>query len=192
MRRFKVFRGIAIAAVVGLALVAASCADRVAQAPEPEPEPISVANSALGIRIAQVPPGLAVAVNEESQLVLTTSDDASSGQLSVEVGPPEDGVNLVAAVNDHQRQIEAAAEGQFSGGAELVSHLGVAFRSRGQFLDLEAGAMLEEACVFVIHPGASRLLTLRYRYPAAQDSAARVDQLLAVFAEIESTSVPTE
>ena len=37
----------------------------------------------------------------------------------------------------------------------------------------------------MVHPTQSRLLTITYRYPAGDDSAARVEQLIGVLAEIE-------
>ena len=39
--------------------------------------------------------------------------------------------------------------------------------------------------LFLIHPSAYQLLEVRYRYPAADDSAARVEQLIEVLAELE-------
>ena len=60
---------------------------------------------------------------------------------------------------------------------------GVAFYSRGRFS--EAGATVEETVIFLIHPTASRQLEIHYRYPAGDDSAARVEQLIEVLAELE-------
>ena len=44
---------------------------------------------------------------------------------------------------------------------------------------------VEETVLFLIHPAANRQLEIHYRYPAADDSAARVEQLIEVLAELE-------
>jgi len=48
-----------------------------------------------------------------------------------------------------------------------------------------AGATVEETMLFLIHPTASRQLEIHYRYPVEDNSAARVNQLIAVLAELE-------
>jgi hypothetical protein len=39
--------------------------------------------------------------------------------------------------------------------------------------------------MFLIHPSAYRLIEIHYRYPAADDSSARVEKLIEVLAEME-------
>ena len=46
-------------------------------------------------------------------------------------------------------------------------------------------AAVEETVLFLIHPRDYRLLEIQYRYPAADDSAARVEQLIEVLSELE-------
>jgi hypothetical protein len=144
----------------------------------------SVTNESLGIRLASVPPDFEVSVNEAKKLELVPADNSIEGRLWFEVGPTETGVNLVAAVKGHQRHIEEFPEADYKGGQELLTPLGTAFYSRGQYL---AGLRrIEETVVLVLHPAEERLLTVAYRYPAGVDSSVRVQQLLDVVGGIES------
>ena len=45
--------------------------------------------------------------------------------------------------------------------------------------------MQEETLILLIHPAGNRLLTIAYRYPAGDDSAARVEQLIDVLSYLE-------
>jgi hypothetical protein len=146
----------------------------------------SVTNESLGIRLASIPPDFEVSVNEAKQLELVPADNSIEGRLWFEVGHGETGVNLVAAVKGHQRRIEELPEADYKGGQELITPLGAAFYSRGQFL---AGlTRSEETVVLTLHPAEERLLIVTYRYPAGVDSSVRVQQLLDVVGEVEAIS----
>lgn len=168
-----------LAPLVLLAL-ALSCA---APEPPPPPPPMTVENGDLGVIISSLPESFAVAVNEGAVLQLRPADELTRGVLSFEVSPELHSVNLVAAVTDHQAAIEALPEGQYQGAQELKADFGVAFYSRGRFVD--DGAPTEETIVVLIHKTGNRMLTLRYRYPAANDSAQRVEQLIDVLSRLE-------
>jgi hypothetical protein len=165
--------------VVVLALTALTCSQ-----PQPAPPPdTGIENIDLGIKLASVPEGLAEAINQGSDLELRPTDESVGGVLWFAVGPEQRGVNLVAAVHDHQAHIESLPEGTYKGAQELQGDFGVAFYSRGRFSDSDA--TVEETVLFRIHPSGNRLLEIHYRYPAGDDSAARVEQLIGVLAELE-------
>jgi hypothetical protein len=67
---------------------------------------------------------------------------------------------------------------EYMGGQELQGEFGTAFYSRGRYID--EGSLVEETAVFMIHPTGNRLLGIHYRYPAGEDSAARVEELIDV------------
>lgn len=165
---------------LALALALLSCA----QPPEPPPPPPpGVENAELDIKLASVPEGLRVAANEGRSLRLEPADPAAGGAIWFEVGPEEIGVNLVAAVQDHQQYIEGLPDGTYMGAQELQADFGTAFYSRGRFT--EDGAAVEETVIFRIHPRASRLLSIDSRYPAGDDSAQRVEQLIDLLSYVE-------
>ena len=165
--------------VVVLALTALTCSQ-----PQPAPPPdTGIENIDLGIKLASVPKGLAEAVNQGSNLELRPTDEGVVGVVWFAVGPEKRGVNLVAVVQEHQAGIESLPEGAYKGAQELQGDFGVAFYSRGRFS--EADATVEETVLFRIHPSGNRLLEIHYRYPAGDDSAARVEQLIEVLAELE-------
>ena len=151
--------------------------------PEPAPNP-GVENSELGIKLRSVPDGLETTINEGSILELRPTGDAETGTIWFHVGPDQHAVNLVATVEDHQAYIQSLSDGEYLGRQELSGDFGVAFYSRGRFTDNEAAA--EETVLFLLHPAAgNRLLEIHYRYPAGTDSAARVEKLIEVLAELE-------
>jgi hypothetical protein len=148
----------------------------------PPPADTGVENVDLGIKLASVPEGLKATVNEGSSLELRPTGEGVDGLMWFVVSPDLHAVNLVAAVTDHQAQIEGLPDGEYKGAQELQGGFGVAFYSRGNFTD--NAAAIEETVLFLIHPTTSRRLEIHYRYPAAEDSAARVEQLIAVLAEL--------
>jgi hypothetical protein len=152
-------------------------------APTPPPAPTDIANAELGIRLATLPEGLTVAVNQGATLELRPLDPAAGGAIRFFAGPEEHGVNLVAAVQEHQRRIESLPDGAYLGAQELQAEFGTAFYSRGRFSD--EGAAVEETIIVLIHPAGGRRLTLVSTYPAAEDSAARVEQLIDVLGYLE-------
>ena len=164
--------------VVLFVLFSLSCA-----APPQQPESTAVENLDLGLKLAALPDGMAVLSNQGSSLELTPSGEGEEGVLWFAVGPEQDGVNLVAAVQDHQARMEVMDEGDYKGAQELQGDFGTAFYSRGRFVD--AGALVEETVVFMIHPAGTRLLAIHYRYPAGDDSAARVEELIDVVSYLE-------
>ena len=166
-----------IAAAAMLVVLALSCGPT---APPPDP---GIENADLGIRLTAVPESLAVVQNQGPSLELKPAGETASGRLWFSVGPEVDGVNLVAAIKDHQHQIEAHPDADYKGAQELTGPFGSAFYSRGRFL--EGADTEEETAVFLIHPSGTRLLTISYRYPAADDSAARVEQLIDVLGYLE-------
>jgi hypothetical protein len=157
-----------------------SCAE---PPPPPPPPDTSVENTELGIGLASVPEGVRTTLNEGSSLELRPTAEGADGLVWFAVGPEKVGVNLVAATQSHQAQIENLPDGEYKGGQELQGDFGVAFYSRGRFS--EADVTVEETVIFLLHPTASRQLEIHYRYPAADDSAARVNQLIEVLAELE-------
>ncbi len=166
-----------VLALLAVALTALTCSR-----PAP-PEDPGVENAELGIRLVSVPEGLTVVANEGRTLVLKPSAEGADGSIVFAVGREQPSVNLVAAVKNHQARIEAMPDGAYKGGQELTGDFGAAFYSRGRFS--EDGTTMEETVLFLIHPSANRLLEFRYLYPAGNDSAARVEQLISVLGQLE-------
>ena len=166
--------------VLVLVVSTLSCAE---PPPPPHPPDTSVENTELGISLASVPEGLRTTLNEGSSLELRPTEEGADGLVWFAVGPEKVGVNLVAATQSHQAQFENLPDGEYKGGQELQGDFGVAFYSRGRFS--EGDVTVEETVIYLIHPTASRQLEIHYRYPAADDSAARVNQLIEVLAELE-------
>jgi len=157
----------------------------------PEPAAQRIENAALGIAVAAVPEGLEVAVNDGERLELVPAGDAATGRIEVSCGAPSlGGVNLVAAVQEHEAEIRAREGGEYRGQRELAGPLGTAFYSRGVYPG--AAGPTEETVLFAIHPDGDRVLRLTYRYPAAADSGERVGQLLALLAELEPLAPAAE
>jgi hypothetical protein len=148
-----------------------------------QPPDSGIENIDLGIKLASVPEGLAIAVNQGSDLELRPIDESTVGVVRFAVGPEQGAVNLVAATQENQTHIESLPDGTYKGAQELQGDFGTAFYSRGRFT--EADSVLEETVLFLIHPSGNRLLEIHYRYPAGDDSAARVEQLIGVLAELE-------
>ena len=167
-----------VASAAILVVLALSCGPEATPPPDP-----GVENADLGIRLSAVPDSLVVARNQGPDLELKPADEMVSGRLWFTAGPEVAGVNLVAAVNEHQQQIEGHPDGEYKGAQELTGPFGSAFYSRGTFL--EGADIEEETAVFLIHPSGTRMLTISYRYPAADDSAARVEELIGVLGYLE-------
>ena len=176
MRRF------ACPLLVWICIVLAGCADE----PPPAPVPVSATNTALGIQLAAVPADFVVSVNDGNQLELVPTSSEVEGRLWFSVGPEERGVNVVAGMKEHERSIKSKPEAAYKGAQELMTHLGAAFYSRGQYLG--GATVMEETAVFAGHPSQTRLLSITYRYPAGVDSSVRVQQLLDVLGEVEAIS----
>ncbi len=151
-------------------------------APPPDP---GVVNAELRIRLANVPEGFEVAINQGAVLELSPIGGIAGGSVLFAVGPEETGINLVAAVKEHQARIESLPGGEYQGAQELQGPLGTAFYSRGRFQGDDG--LEEETVILSLHPSQSRLLEIIYDYPAGDDSAARVKELIGVLAEVEPT-----
>ncbi len=162
-----------LAVTVAAAVLALSCAG-----PAPPPEPTEIQNIDLGITLSGLPEGLVLASNQGTSFELQPSDPLVGGILWFAVGPEQEGVNLVTAVQAHQTHMEGMVDADYKGGQELQGDFGTAFYSRGQYRDGEE--VVEETAIFMIHPVGNRLLGIHYRYPAGDDSAARVEQLIDV------------
>ena len=152
---------------------------------KPEPPAVNpgVENLDLAIRLTTIPDGLIVTDNQGSSLELRPADETAGGVIQFAVGPETVGVNLVAEVKEHQTQIEGLPDGDYRGAQELMGDFGTAFYSRGRFSDQEV--LQEETRILLIHPAGNKLLTIAYRYPAGEDSAARVEQLIDLLSYLE-------
>ena len=150
---------------------------------EPPVVDTGVENLDLAIGLTMTPDGLVVAENQGASLELRPADEGASGVVWFEVGPEQIGVNLVAAVKDHQAYIEGLPGGDYRGAQELQGDFGSAFYSRGRYSSEEA--LQEETRILLIHPAGNKLLTIAYRYPAGEDSASRVEQLIEVLSYLE-------
>lgn len=165
-------------------VVAVSACLHAGCAPTEEPGPTPVDNRALGLRIANLPDGFEVSRNDGDALELIPTGEGVDGRVVVRVGPQETGVNLVAAVQQHQADVESRPDGTYHGARELEGPLGTAFYSRGGWV-ADDGTAMEETMVTAIHPSGDRRLDLVYTYPAGEDSSERVTALLGLLAEIE-------
>jgi hypothetical protein len=115
---------------------------------------------------------------------LAPADAKVVGQVVFEVGDEEPLIDLVGAVQRHQRRVEGMPGADYKGGQELVTPLGSAFYSRGRYL---TGAdLVEETELVTKHPSSNRILAISYRYPAAGDSSVRVQQLLEIVSVVQS------
>jgi hypothetical protein len=151
--------------------------------PSSPPVPSTIENIDLGISLSGLPPGLVVASNQGGSLELRPTEPTKDGIIWFAVGGEQDGVNLVAAVQKHKEQMEGKPQADYKGGQELQGEFGTAFYSRGRYVD--QGELTEETAVFMIHPSGNRILAIHYRYPAGDDSAARVEQLIDVIGYLE-------
>lgn len=178
----KNFRPFIVLVVTASAVMLGSCRQPV------EPEVVErpamvVENMELRLRLAGVPGGFKVVMNDGDQLILEPSDSTTEGQIHFANNPPEAGQNLPAEVKAHQVFIENQEEGDYLGGQELTSQLGTSFYSRGRYL--HDGTEIEETVVFALHPYKDRIMTITYRYPAGDDSSVRVQQLFEVLGVVE-------
>ncbi len=170
-------------------VIAVAASLTAACAPPMETGPTPVDNPGLDLRIATVPDGFEVSRNDGADLELIPTGEGVQGRVVVRVGPQETGVNLVAAVQRHQADIESRPGGVYHGARELEGPLGTAFYSRGGWKS-DDGTELEETVVTAIHPSGDRRLDLVYTYPTGGDSGERVTALLGLLAQIEGLSPP--
>lgn len=171
---------LALAALTALAVLT-GCGGRGDESDVTAPQRIE--SPALELALASLPEPFVLAENSGSTLRLSTTHD-TGGEVVVEVGEPEYGLNLQAEVVRRGDAFRALPGGEYNGSRELGTPYGPAFYSRGSY-DAAAGRE-EQTWIFALHPGGdSRLLTLIYTYPAGQGQA-RVNELLALVGEFEA------
>ena len=178
----KNFRPFIVLVVTASSVMLGSCRQPV------EPEVVErpamvVENMELRLRLAGVPGGFMVVMNDGDQLILEPSDSTTKGQIHFANKPPEAGQNLPAEVKAHQVFIENQEEADYLGGQELISQLGTSYYSRGRYL--HDGNEIEETIIYALHPYKDRIMTITYRYPAGDDSSVRVQQLFEVLGVVE-------
>lgn len=164
-------------------------ADDAADAP-PVGEGERVENESIGVALV-IPPGspFELVENEGDEIHLHFVGDAdyAPGEVFYSAYPVQDyGVNLYEKVNQRKAELEALPGGQFFGQAELGSHLGAAFNTRGRYTG-DDGQEVEEVRIFAVHPSANRILHMTYRYPPApgQTAARLQEQAFEAFGYIE-------
>jgi len=143
-----------------------------------------VTSPALGIKLAALPEGLTVQRNDDEGLVLASVDPADSTQIKITVWDPEQGTNLVAAVQQHQEHIQQLEQGVYAGKTELGGSAGTAFLSRGRSQRSDGG-IEEETLLFCLAPSGDRILQMYSAYPAGADSSAHAQTMLDLLAELE-------
>jgi hypothetical protein len=151
----------------------------------PPPEPIT--NATLNLTFEGPPDGFAVATNQGATLEFLPVDSDANGRMWVEAGEPSDfGIDLVSIVNGQKEIYLAEPGGSFSGNRKLITQLGEAYYSRGQF-DTDDGRV-EEVRVSVLHPTENRLVRMYYRYPdpgeGSAESGQRIPHLLDLVGRI--------
>ncbi len=188
MRRRPDFPLLTLAILAALAPALGGC-----PAPEPPPEPVAgprVESAGLGIALASVPAPFTVAANEGGTLELTAPGPGGEGRAVFAAGPVESGgINLVEAVKAKKAELEGTPGATYFGNRELGTPIGPAFTARANVPGPEGD--VEQTWVFAIHPGENRLLTLTYTYPTGE-SQERVNQLMALFGEVEGLTPPAE
>ena len=184
MRQTPVLIGLILISTLGLA----GCQKK---AEEPPPPPtVRVDNPAAGVAIAALSADFQVADNDGATIELVPAGEGATGTVSIVAGEAEiGGINLVAAVKAHKEEILQRPDGDYKGQAEYVSPLGTTYASRGRYS--EGGSTVEERVVFMVHPWGDRLLSVIYRYPAGDDTQARLDALMnGVVGELEALPAP--
>jgi hypothetical protein len=186
MRRFLALPWSAPLCALALTLALGGCKGEQAPAEPVSMAPERIESPALRIAIVGLPGGFDVTANSGETLRLAREPGLPPGEAWIEVGAPvEGGINLVEVIRGQREAFEALPGGSFSGNGELVLQDGrPAYYSRGRFDD--AGETVEEFRVRSVHPlDQNRLLTVYYRYPAAEDSKERLDDVLLLVGEIE-------
>ena len=147
------------------------------------PPPTGVSNSALDLSIGYLGDEWTVQTNEGESLTLVPSNGERQGVVEFLVGPEQEGINLIEALDVHRSHVESLPDGVYSGGQELTGPMGTAFYSRGRYS--KDGTTTEEIRILGLHPRSPRLIEVIYRYPAGEDSATRVSELIELYAQVE-------
>ncbi len=172
---------IILAAAIALTFGLAACKK---EEPAPAAPAVRVENPRAGVAIAALA-DFTVADNDGATIELAPAAEGLTGKVSVVAGEAETGgINLVAAVKQHKEEILARPDGDYKGQAEYVSPLGTTYASRGRYT--EGGGTGEERVLFLVPPWGDRTLQVIYRYPAGDDTQARLDTLMnGVVGELE-------
>jgi hypothetical protein len=139
-----------------------------------------VENEEIGVAVV-IPPGspfeLVSNEGDEIRLHFAGDSDYAPGDVTYSAYPVQEyGVNLYEKVNQRKAELEALPDGQFFGQAELGSHLGAAFNTRGRYT-ADDGSEVEAVRIFAVHPSANRILYMTYTYPPAPgQTAARLEE----------------
>ena len=151
-----------------------------------------VESSSMAIALISVPAGFELETNDGDVLSVRAVKGQPEGRMWFEMGPLVEGsINLVDVVKAQRASYEALPNSTFFGNREIQMMNGrAAWYSRGRFDD--GTGEVEEFRVSTLHPVQNRQMTLFYRYPAADDSAERLNDLLLVLSEIEALDPPVE
>lgn len=177
-----------IVLAAAIAITAAGLGACKKEAPPPPPA-VRVESPQVGVAIAALA-DFVVAEGDGATIELTPAGEGATGRVSVVAGEAETGgINLVAAVKQHKEEILARPDGDYKGQAEYVSPLGTTYASRGRYT--EDGGTVEERVIYMVHPWGDRTLQVIYRYPAGEDTQARLDALMdGVVGELEGLPAP--
>lgn len=142
-----------------------------------------------GVVLRRVPLGVQVERGADGRVTLVPQRGA--GRIEFAMSDPVAGVvDPLGPARAVQDELARLPEGRFFGSQELRTPLGRAFTARGRFL---VGAeTVEQVRVVAAHPWGDRFLTAVFTYPASDDTADRVQMLLAVFGEVEGLPQPIE
>ncbi len=151
-----------------------------------------VENSTMAIALASIPAGFEMESNDGDTFSLLAASGRREGRFWFEMGTVVDGaINLVDIVNAQKASFAALPDSTFFGNREIQMTNGrAAWYSRGRFDD--GTGEVEEFRVSTLHPVQNRQMTVFYRYPAAEDSAERLNDLLLLLSEIESLDQTAE
>ena len=180
-------RIILAAAIAIMAAGLGACEKKVEE--PPAPPAVRVENPMAGVAIASLSDFILVD-GDGPTIELVPAGEGATGTVSVIAGEAETGgINLVAAVKQHEAEINARPDGDYKGQGEYVSPLGTTFASRGRYT--EDGSTVEERVILMVHPWGDRVLRVVYRYPAGDDTQARLDALMnGVVGELEGLPMP--
>jgi len=183
-RSLRIARRAALPVLATLLIATAGCQ-------KPEPQPLAgerVESPDLGLALASVPVGFELAASSADGVQLSgNTPETTGGSIYLSAGPEEPtGINLIA---ESQARIDNfSAIGTSFGSRELNTPIGSAFTVRGRRPG-DAGE-IEETWIYALHPLGDRLVTMRYEYPAAEDTQARINQVLEVLGEVEGLAAP--
>jgi len=172
-----------VAAVIPLALLAASACSKPAAPPAPSGGTTAVESATLGVKLTELPEGFSNPRELGGALELLADLNGTRGTVTLRILERPGGVSLVEEVKGFGASASAAG-GTFYGGNELVTPYGAAYTARAA---VDNGTA-EERRVFLLHPdGSQRLLVVNLHYPPgdAEVARGRLQQMLALLAALE-------